>query len=209
MRNACCLPLSVHSVPTILTNFRKWGLHAVGSAHFRKFATFYPKVLKMHVFEGKIHQTQNGNNKILHPEIYSLWDLPIPKPIPIPIPVKSQDKNFRLIPSRKIPGYRDFAKSRPGSPEIENSWSCWSLVVDSTFQRMAFFFWTFFVCMTNQHASTDKSTIHSDRRYRQPAGDQGAGAERMYFYAYSNLQQKARKNDARFQGHLPPQDQQA
>ena len=67
----------------------------------------------------------------------------------------------------------------------------------------------FFVCMTNQHASTDKSTTHSDRRYSQPAGDQGAGAERTYFYAHSKLQQKARKNDARFQGHLPPQDQQA
>ena len=44
----------------------------------------------------------------------------------------------------------------------------------------------------------DKSTTHSDQRYRQPAGDQGAGAERTYFYAYSKLQQKARKNDARF-----------
>ena len=59
--------------------------------------------------------------------------------------------------------------------------------------------------MTNQHASTDKSTTHSDRRYSQPAGDQGAGAERTYFYAHSKLQQKARKNDARFQGHLPLQ----
>ena len=29
--------------------------------------------------------------------------------------------NFRLIPSRKIPGSRDFAKSHPGNPGIENS----------------------------------------------------------------------------------------
>ena len=55
----------------------------------------------------------------------------------------------------------------------------------------------------------DKSTTHSDQRYRQPAGDQGTGAERSYFYAHSKLQQKARKNDARFQGHLPLRDQQA
>ena len=32
--------------------------------------------------------------------------------------VKSQDKNFRLIPSRKIPGSREFAKSRHGNPGI-------------------------------------------------------------------------------------------
>ena len=68
--------------------------------------------------------------------------------------------------------------------------------MDSTFQRMAFFFWTlwvnsvlltsyFFLCMTNQHAITDKSTTHSDRRYRQPARDQRAGAERTYFYVHS------------------------
>ena len=57
-----------------------------------------------------------------------------------------------------------------------------------------------------KHRANDASNdVH-----RPPlAGDQGAGAERMYFYAYSKLQQKARKNDARFQGHLPPQDQQA
>ena len=29
--------------------------------------------------------------------------------------------NFRLIPSQKIPGYRDFAKSHPVNPGIENS----------------------------------------------------------------------------------------
>ena len=29
--------------------------------------------------------------------------------------------NFRLIPSRKIPGSLEFAKSHPGNPEIENS----------------------------------------------------------------------------------------
>ena len=43
--------------------------------------------------------------------------------------VKSQDKNFRQIPSQKIPGSRDFAKSNPGNPRIENSWSHWSLLV--------------------------------------------------------------------------------
>ena len=43
--------------------------------------------------------------------------------------VKSRYKNFRLIPSRKIPGSRDFAKSRPGNPGIENSWSRWGLPV--------------------------------------------------------------------------------
>ena len=47
--------------------------------------------------------------------------------------VKSRDKNFRLIPSRKIPGSRDFAKSRPGNPGIENSWSRWSLLVIGSF----------------------------------------------------------------------------
>ena len=31
------------------------------------------------------------------------------------------------LQSRKIPGSRDFAKSRPVSPGIENSWSRWSL----------------------------------------------------------------------------------
>ena len=30
--------------------------------------------------------------------------------------------------SRKIPGSRDFTKSRPGNPRIENSWSRWSLL---------------------------------------------------------------------------------
>ena len=39
--------------------------------------------------------------------------------------------------------------------------------------------------MTNQHAITDKSTTHSDRRYRQPARDQRAGAGRTYFYVHS------------------------
>ena len=35
--------------------------------------------------------------------------------------------------------------------------------------------------LTNQHASTDKSTTHWDQRYCQAAGDQGAGAEGTYF----------------------------
>ena len=43
--------------------------------------------------------------------------------------VKSRDRNFRLIPSRKIPGSHDFAKSRSGNPGIENSWSRWSLCI--------------------------------------------------------------------------------
>ena len=50
--------------------------------------------------------------------------------------VKSRDKNFWLIPSRKIPGSRDFAKSRPGNPGIESSWpdpaGAW---LQYTFQR--------------------------------------------------------------------------
>ena len=35
---------------------------------------------------------------------------------------------WRVIPSRKIPGFRDFAKSHPGNPRIENSWSRWGLI---------------------------------------------------------------------------------
>ena len=43
-------------------------------------------------------------------------------------PERSWNENFRLIPSRKIPGSRDFAKSRPGNPGIENPWSRLSLL---------------------------------------------------------------------------------
>ena len=42
--------------------------------------------------------------------------------------VKFRDTNFRLIPSQKILGSRDFAKSRPENRGIENSWSRWSLL---------------------------------------------------------------------------------
>ena len=33
--------------------------------------------------------------------------------------VKSWDKNFRLIPSQKIPGSQEFAKSRLGNPGLK------------------------------------------------------------------------------------------
>ena len=55
--------------------FKKLSLHTVCNLHFRKFARVYPYILKIHVFEGKIHQIQDGKNKILHLEIYNLRDL--------------------------------------------------------------------------------------------------------------------------------------
>ena len=47
-------------------------------------------------------------------------------------PERSWNENFRLIPSRKIPGSRDFAKSRPGNPGIENPWFRWGLFISRT-----------------------------------------------------------------------------
>ena len=38
-------------------------------------------------------------------------------------------EDFRLILPRKIPGSRDFAKSHPENPGIENSRSRWSLTI--------------------------------------------------------------------------------
>ena len=41
------------------------------------------------------------------------------------------------LQSRKIPGSRDFAKSRPVSPGIENSWSRWGLMVRHSYSFLS------------------------------------------------------------------------
>ena len=110
-------------------------------------------------------QSRSPNSQTSNPRIFRNFQLPSHDW------VKSQGKNFRLIPSWKIPGSQDVAKSRPGIPGIENSWSCLGPGEVTLVKCYLSIVWMFQPCRTIEHSChcipPQNWTVNNKHRVKQ------------------------------------------